>query len=99
MIPLWHDESQLNRYIAETDPAHYRLLPPAYWYPEGWDMPFEQKILVRDKNKVLDMAAVKGARREMGLAERKWDAFREKYLPYLWRARDAALGKKVLKQR
>ena len=98
-IPLWHDESQLNRYIAETDPAHYRLLTPAYWYPEGWDMPFEQKILVRDKNKVLDMAAVKGARREMGFAERKWDAFREKYLPYLWRARDAALGKKVLKQR
>lgn len=99
VTPLWHDESHLNRYIAETDPAHYRLLPPAYWYPEGWDMPFEQKILVRDKNKVLDMAAVKGARREMGFAERKWDAFREKYLPYLWRARDAALGKKVLKQR
>ena len=99
VTPLWHDESQLNRYIAETDPAHYRLLTPAYWYPKGWEMPFEEKITVRDKNKVLDMAAVKGARPKTGLLARKWGAFRENYLPYLWRARDAALGKKVLKQR
>ena len=62
-------------------------------------MPFEEKITVRDKNKVLDMAAVKGARPKTGLLARKWSAFRENYLPYLWRARDAALGKKVLKQR
>lgn len=99
VTPLWHDESQLNRYIAETDPAHYRLLTPAYWHPEGWEMPFEEKITVRDKNKVLDMAAVKGAQRRTGFLERKWGAFRENWLPYLWRARDAALGKKVLKQR
>lgn len=96
VIALWHDESQLNRYIAETDPARYRLLTPAYWYPEGWQMPFEEKITVRDKNKWLDMAAVKGAKRELGWLERKWDAFRTNWLPYVWRARDAALGKKVL---
>lgn len=44
VVPLWHDESQLNRYAAEH-PGSYRLLTPAYWYPEGWQMPFEQKSL------------------------------------------------------
>ncbi len=41
VIALWHDESQLNRYAAER--SDYRLLTPAYWYPEGWDMPFEER--------------------------------------------------------
>mgnify|MGYP002224187724 FL=1 len=44
VVPLWHDESQLNRYAAEH-PGSYRLLPPTYWYPgKVWQMPFEQKI-------------------------------------------------------
>ena len=52
VIALWHDESQLNRYAAER--SDYRLLTPAYWYPEGWQMPFEQKITVRDKSRYFD---------------------------------------------
>lgn len=95
VTPLWHDESQLNRYIAETDPARYRLLTPAYWYPEGWQMPFEQKITVRDKSRWLDVAAVKGARPPRSWPARKWEAFCENYLPRALCLRDRLLGKKI----
>lgn len=92
VIALWHDESQLNRYAAER--SDYRLLTPAYWYPEGWDLPFEAKIVVRDKARYFDVAAVKhkDARPQSWLA-RKWGAFRENWLPYLWYARDVLLHK------
>ena len=92
-MALWHDESHLNRYIAEQDPASYRLLTPAYWYPEGWDMPFAQKIVVRDKSKWIDMAAVKGAKPRLNTVQRKWDAFRQNWLPLVWLARDTLLGR------
>ena len=92
-MALWHDESHLNRYIAEQDPASYRLLTPAYWYPEGWDMPFAQKIVVRDKSKWIDMAAVKGAKPRLNAVQRKWDAFRQNWLPWVCLARDTLLGR------
>lgn len=92
-MALWHDESHLNRYIAEQDPASYRLLTPAYWYPEGWDMPFAQKIVVRDKSKWIDMAAVKGAKPRLNAVQRKWDAFRQNWLPWVWLTRDTLLGR------
>ena len=92
-MALWHDESHLNRYIAEQDPASYRLLTPAYWYPEGWDLPFEQKITVRDKSRWIDMTAVKGARPRLNFVQRKWDAFRQNWLPWALYARDALLRK------
>ena len=92
-MALWHDESHLNRYIAEQDPASYRLLTPAYWYPEGWDMPFAQKIAVRDKSKWIDMTAVKGAKPRLNFAQRKWDAFRQNWLPWVWLARDTLRGR------
>lgn len=47
IVALWHDESHLNRYILDHS---YKLLSSAYLYPEGWDIPFEKKILVRDKS-------------------------------------------------
>lgn len=90
-MALWHDESHLNRYIAERDPASYRLLTPAYWYPEGWDLPFAQKIVVRNKSKWIDMAAVKGAKPRLNAVQRKWDAFCQNRLPWLWLARDTLL--------
>ncbi|MEX0346017.1 MAG: family 6 glucosyltransferase [Rhizobiaceae bacterium] len=46
VMPVWHDESHLNRYVIDHP---HRLLDPGYCYPEGWDLPFEAKILVRDK--------------------------------------------------
>lgn len=47
IIALWHDESQLNRYMLDKNP---RILSPAYGYPEGRKLPFEPKIIIRDKN-------------------------------------------------
>ena len=90
-MALWHDESHLNRYVAEQDPNTYRLLTPAYWYPEGWDLPFEQKITVLDKSRRIDMTAVKGSRPRLNAVQRKWDAFRQNWLPWVWYARDTLL--------
>jgi hypothetical protein len=47
VVALWHDESHLNRYIVGKK---YKLLSPAYFYPENWQLPFEEIIRVRDKN-------------------------------------------------
>ena len=92
VIALWHDESQLNRYAAER--SDYRLLTPAYWYPEGWQMPFEQKITVRDKSRYFDVAAVKNKQaKPQSRLQRKWGAFCENYLPYWYCLRDTLLHK------
>jgi hypothetical protein len=58
VVALWHDESHLNRYII--DYPNYRLLSPSYGYPEDWDLPFEPKIITRDKTRVIDVYAIKG---------------------------------------
>lgn len=48
VIALWHDESQLNKYILGKK---YKLLSPSYCYPEGWNLPFEPIVLIRDKSR------------------------------------------------
>lgn len=49
IIAKWHDESHWNKYLINRDDV--KILGPDYLYPEGWDLPFKQKILIRDKNK------------------------------------------------
>lgn len=44
----WLDESHLNKYIISRP---YKLLTPSYAYPEGWELPFEKIIEIRDKSK------------------------------------------------
>ena len=41
-------ESLINKYFLDNPPAI--TLSPAYLYPEGWLLPFEPIILIRDKN-------------------------------------------------
>jgi histo-blood group ABO system transferase len=48
VIPLWHDESYLNKYLWNNKPS--KTLSPAYCYPENWDIPFSKKIIALDKN-------------------------------------------------
>lgn len=48
IVARWHDESHINHYILNHE---YKLLSPEYAYPEGVDLPFECKVLIRDKNK------------------------------------------------
>lgn len=51
IIAIWHDESHLNRYMIDQPEDKYRILCPSYLYPEGWSIPFEEKITVRNKDK------------------------------------------------
>ena len=48
IVARWHDESHINRYILNHS---YKILSPAYAYPEGADLPFECNVKIRDKNK------------------------------------------------
>lgn len=57
IIAKWHDESHINHYILEHD--NWTMLSPSYGYAEGWDLPFEPKILLRDKSKYFDPVAMK----------------------------------------
>lgn len=51
IIAIWHDESHLNKYMYEFK-YDYKILSPAYLYPEGWKIPFEEKIRILDKKKL-----------------------------------------------
>ena len=54
---IWHDESQLNKYIADCD--DYRLLSPSYCYTEGIDFGYEPIIMMRDKNRYFSVTKLK----------------------------------------
>ena len=47
-IAAWWDESQMNAYSMDH-PADVAL-DPSYCYPEGWNLPFEPKILAVSKD-------------------------------------------------
>lgn len=57
VIATWHDESHLNRFIIGREDV--KVLPPCYGYPEGWELPYEPTMLIRDKSKYFDVGAVK----------------------------------------
>ncbi len=65
-IALWHDESQFNRYVLENGRA-VKILTPSYGYPEGWQLPFDIKIEIRDKSKFFDTEKFK----ETGIKQKK----------------------------
>lgn len=53
IIPEWHDESHINRYILDRNDI--RVLTPSFCYPEGWDLPFDCLILIRDKKNYINI--------------------------------------------
>ena len=57
IVAKCHDESHLNRYIIGR--RDVKVLPPSYGYPEGWDLPYKAKMLIRDKSKYFDVEAFK----------------------------------------
>lgn len=48
IIPIWHDESYMNKYFILNPPS--LKLSPSYCYPESWNLPFTKKLLALDKN-------------------------------------------------
>lgn len=57
VVAKWHDESHLNKYIFEN--KDYRLLSPAFCYPEGEEIPFEVFLMVKDKGKMINLPVEK----------------------------------------
>lgn len=52
IIPRWHDESYLNRYMFEHRDEK-NLVSPAYAYPETWRLPMEAVIIHKHKSQML----------------------------------------------
>lgn len=48
IVPIWHDESMLNRYILDH-PDDFQILPPKYLYPEELNGSTAASIIVRHK--------------------------------------------------
>jgi len=63
IIALWHDESHLNRYAIDYS-EKIKILDPSFGYPEGWKLPFEPKIIIRDKKKVGGHDYLRGIKKE-----------------------------------
>ncbi|AMK78699.1 MULTISPECIES: family 6 glucosyltransferase [Methylomonas] len=62
IIAIWHDESYWNAHLNNNyqeikDDLH--ILSPSYLYPEGWSIPFEKKVILRDKSKYIDIKGIK----------------------------------------
>ena len=53
VMPLWHDESHMNRYMLENPPT--RVLHPGYAFPDWWQgFPFPRRIIgMKKDNQVL----------------------------------------------
>lgn len=49
VIAQWHDESHINKFYYLHEDA--LILHPGYLYPEGTDIPFEKKVLVKNKER------------------------------------------------
>ncbi len=51
IMPVWHDESHLNRYFIDFEPTV--ILSPSYCYPEDWNLNYHPRLLAIVKNHAL----------------------------------------------
>jgi hypothetical protein len=62
LLALWHDESHWNAYLNNNFQSilnRLQVLSPSYLYPENWDIPFEKKIVLREKSSIINLESVK----------------------------------------
>lgn len=97
IIARFHDESQLNRLVAEH-PAAFRILPPDYCTPEETPTGREA-ILVLQKKRFIQIDTSRTQQKPQNFLQRKWEAFCLNWLPYLLRARDTLLHRNVTPKR
>lgn len=91
VIARCHDESQLNRLVAEA-PQRFRVVGPEYCTAEETPTGHEA-IRILQKARFMDVKSVKGQAKPQNFFQRKWEAFCLNWLPYLWYARDTLLHK------
>lgn len=65
IVALWHDESHINKYIISN--SNYRILSPSFCFPEDSNLPFEEKIRIREKKKWIDVDTVKNGNKRLKL--------------------------------
>ena len=95
VIAMWHDESHLNHYIMLN--KNYKLLTPAYCYPEHLQLEFEPKIMMVQKNKKFDVDKFKGdVEYQESFKDKVWRNI-NKIIPYqsILCLRDALMFKRV----
>ncbi len=95
IIACHHDESHLNRLVAEQ-PQRFRFDRPELSVPEETPLPSGQEyIRVLQKSRFIDVGAIKGTSPRQNFIQRKWEAFCLNWLPYLWWLRDTLLRKTI----
>ena len=52
-------------------------------------------FFVLQKSRCINVESVKGAAKPQNFFQRKWEAFRLNWLPYLWLARDTLLRRRI----
>ena len=73
---------------------YFRILPPDYCTPEETPTGHEA-ILVLQKSRFIQIDASRTVKKPQSFPARKWEAFCLNWLPYLWRARDTLLRRRV----
>ncbi len=96
VIAQWHDESHLNHYIILHKGA-YKLLSPAYCYPEQLQLDYKPKIVMVLKQRKFDVDKFKGyGDYQESFKDKVWRNI-NKILPYqnILCLRDYIIRKKV----
>lgn len=61
IIAIWHDESFLNMYVSKHD--DFQILGRQYLYFEEYSFPYKPVILLRDKNKYMQVNTIRGLKK------------------------------------